>query len=62
MLGRIALVISSMLITLLVVELGARLMHGPEWLWKWENLVLLERNMTGTRHGRFVYDAQLGFI
>ena len=62
MLGRIALVISSMLITLLVVELGARLMHGPEWLWKWQNLVLLERNMTGTRHGRFVYDAQLGFI
>jgi hypothetical protein len=62
MLGRIALVICSMLITLLVVELGARLMHGPEWLWKWQNLVLLERNMASTRHGRFVYDAQLGFI
>src|SRR5882757_5285878 len=63
MLGRIALVISSMLLTLLILELGARLMHGPEGAWKWQNLVLLERDpMAGTRHGRFVYDAQLGFI
>jgi len=63
MLGRIALVISSMLLTLLILELGARLMHGPEGVWKWQNLVLLERDpMAGTRQGRFVYDAQLGFI
>ena len=63
MLGRIALVISSMLLTLLILELGARLMHGPEGAWKWQNLVLLERDpMAGTRQGRFVYDAQLGFI
>jgi lysophospholipase L1-like esterase len=62
MLARIALVIASMLITLLVVELGARLMRGPEWLWTWRNLVLQERTMAGTRDGRFVYDAQLGFV
>src|SRR6516225_4884998 len=62
MLARIALVIASMLITLFVVELGARLVRGPEWLWSWHNLVLRERSMAGTRDGRFVYDAQLGFI
>ena len=62
MLGRFALVIGSILFTLLVVELGARLMRGPEWLGKWQNLVLLERDMADTRHGRFAYDAELGFI
>ena len=63
MFGRIALVIGSILFSLLVLELGARLIRGPEWLLKWPNLVLLERNTTvGTRHGRFTYDPQLGFI
>lgn len=63
MLGRIALVIGSVLFSLLVVELGARLWRGPEWLLKWPNLVLEERNTTaGIRQGRFVYDPQLGFI
>src|SRR3981189_3738461 len=63
MLGRIALVISSMLLTLLILELGARLMHGPEGAWKWQNLVLLERDpMAGPRRRPFVYHAQLGFI
>ena len=63
MFGRIALVIGSILFSLLVLELGARLMRGPEWLLKWPNLVLLERNTTvGTRQGRFTYDPQLGFI
>jgi len=63
MFGRFALVIGSILFSLLVLELGTRLMRGPEWLWKWQNLVLLERNTTvGTRQGRFTYDAQLGFI
>jgi GDSL-like Lipase/Acylhydrolase family len=62
MLGRFALVIGSVLFTLLVLELGARLMRGPKWLWKWQNLVLVERDMADTRHGRFAYDAELGFI
>ena len=63
MLGRIALVIGSILFSLLVLELGVRLWRGPEWLLKWPNLVLQERNTTaGMRHGRFVYDPQLGFI
>ena len=62
MLGRFALVIGSMLFTLLVVELGARLVRGPEWLWTWQNLVLVERTMADTRNGRFAYDAELGFI
>ena len=62
MLGRFALVIGSMLFTLLVVELGARLMRGPEWFWTWQNLVLVERTTADTRNGRFAYDAELGFI
>jgi lysophospholipase L1-like esterase len=62
MLGRFALVIGSVLFTLLVLELGARLMRGPEWVWKWQNLVLVERDTADTRHGRFAYDAELGFI
>ena len=62
MLGRFALVIGSLLFTLVVVELGARLMRGPERLWEWQNLVLVEREMAGTRDGRFVYDAELGFV
>jgi lysophospholipase L1-like esterase len=60
--GRFALVIGSMLFTLLVVELGARLMRGPEWLWTWQNLVLVERTTADTRKGRFAYDAELGFV
>jgi lysophospholipase L1-like esterase len=63
MFGRIALVIGSVLFSLLVLELGARLVRGPEWLVKWPNLVLQERTTTADiRHGRFVYDPQLGFI
>jgi GDSL-like Lipase/Acylhydrolase family len=62
MLGRFVLVIGSVLFTLLVVELGARLARGPEWLSKWENRVLVERTTADTRHGRFAYDAELGFI
>ena len=62
MLGRFVLVIGSILFTLVVVELGARLVRGPEWLGKWQNLVLVEREGFGTRDGRFVYDAELGFI
>ena len=61
MLGRFALVIGSMLFALLVAELGARLMRGPEWLWTWRNFVLVERTTADTRHGRFAYDAELGF-
>jgi lysophospholipase L1-like esterase len=62
MLGRLVLVIGSLLVTLVVVELGARLMRGPEWLGQWQNLVLQERTLADTRHGRFAYDAELGFI
>jgi lysophospholipase L1-like esterase len=63
MFGRIALVIGSVLFSLLFLEVGARLWRGPEWLLKWPNLVLAERNTTaGSRSGHFTYDAQLGFI
>ena len=40
MAGRIALVIGSVLFSLIVLELGCRIARGPEWLVQWPNIVL----------------------
>jgi hypothetical protein len=61
--GRIALVIGSVLFSLLVLELGCRLLRGPSWLVDWPNLVLQERIATkGQGVGRLVPDPTLGFV
>jgi len=61
--GRIALVIGSLLFSLLLLELGCRLMRGPSWLVQWPNLVLQERIATTAQGvGRLVPDRQLGFV
>jgi hypothetical protein len=63
MAGRIALVIGSLLFSLVVLELGCRLVRGPSWLVHWPNLVLQERIATKTQGvGRLVPDSQLGFV
>ena len=63
MLGRFALVIGSMLFTLLVVELGARLMRGPEWFWTWQELRARGAHYRGhAQRPLSAYDAELGFI
>ncbi|MBS0521208.1 MAG: hypothetical protein JSR90_21085 [Proteobacteria bacterium] len=63
MLGRAALVAASVFVTLIVLELGCRLVRGPEWLVHWSNLVLDERRATRSGGGgRLVHDDALGFV
>jgi lysophospholipase L1-like esterase len=62
MAGRIALVLVSALSSLLVLELGCRLvLEGPGGLVHWPNLVLAERVSTRGSFGQLVPDARLGF-
>ena len=63
MVGRIALVLGSVLVALIGLEFACRLMRGPDALTHWSNLVLDYRS--GTRAygaGRLVHDARLGFV
>ena len=67
MAGRIApllaLVLGSVLFSLLVLELGVRLASGPQWLVHWPNIVLEERLVTRQGEtGRTVHDPRLGFV
>ena len=64
MLGRIALVLGSVLFSLIVLELGTRLvLMGPGGLKRWDNLVLTSRaRMTARGPGHFAYDPVLGFV
>lgn len=62
-LGRLALVVASVLFTLGVLEIGCRLWRGPDSLLNWSNLVLEERRATRAAGvGRLKYDADLGFV
>lgn len=62
--GRLALLIGSILSTLLFLELGCRLVRGPEHLLQWPNLVLQARIGAAKENheGRFAYDAELGYV
>jgi len=61
-LGRAGLVVGSIVVVLVVLELGCRLVRGPGWLVNWPNLVLQERRSTDAQGlGRLVKDPQLGF-
>ncbi len=61
--GRIALVLGSVLFSLLVLELGCRLLRGPSWLVNWPNLVLQYRIGTKANGvGRLMPDPRLGFV
>lgn len=62
--ARLALIAGSVLVTLLLLELGCRLARGPQALLDWQNLVLKERlGADGVRaERRFVYDAMLGYL
>ena len=64
MAGRLALVLGSVLFTLLIAELGARLWRGPATLLDWQNIVLRDRRNTATHHnaGRQIHDSELGFV
>lgn len=62
MMGRLALLLGSLLFGLVVLELGARLMRGPEWLTEWPNLVTVHRRGSAGDVARYaVHDDALGF-
>jgi lysophospholipase L1-like esterase len=62
--ARIALIAGSVLLTLAVLELGCRLLRGPDKLLDWKNIVLDERiGLAGQNQGsRFSYDPLLGYV
>ena len=63
MIGRAALVLGSVLVTLLVLELGCRLWRGPSALLDWSNIILRERQATlNAGAGRLKRDSDLGFV
>lgn len=64
MMGRVALVVGSILFSLLVLELGLRAAEGWDGLTHWPNLVLKFRNDSWARGdtSRAVPDPRLGFV
>ncbi len=57
------MVIGSVLFSLLLLELGVRLMRGSEWLVQWPNIVLQDRiATTANGAGRLMHDSRLGFV
>ncbi len=63
MLGRAALVLGSVLVSLLLLELGCRLWRGPSALVDWSNIILAERQATrDAGSGRMTRDSELGFV
>ena len=59
--SRVALLAASLLLTLVVLELGCRLWRGTWFLWHWPNLVLLETHRNDGKCG-FVHDPGLGYV
>jgi lysophospholipase L1-like esterase len=60
--GRLALLLGSLLFGLIILELGARLLRGPQWLSQWPNLVTVHRTGSASDVARYaVYDEALGF-
>jgi hypothetical protein len=60
--GRIVLIGVSVLIGLILLELGVRLTQGSGALTHWSNIVLDERvKRAGNSRGNIVYDSNLGF-
>ena len=63
MFGRAALVLGSVLVTLLMLEVGCRLWRGPSALLDWSNIILRERQETlKAGAGRLKRDSELGFV
>jgi hypothetical protein len=64
MIGRIALVIGSILFSLIVLELGVRAANGWDALVHWPNLVVQARTLdwASGANSRAVPDARLGFV
>ena len=66
-LGSLALVLASVLAGLLLLEVGLRVVQGPEALLHWPNLVLKSRLDQRATHGAgigpsYSHDPTLGFV
>ena len=60
-LGRAGLVLLSVVLVLVLLELGLRAATG--WLWDWHNLVLGARTVhNATEQSRFMHDALVGYV
>jgi hypothetical protein len=61
---RTVLVLASLLVGLVVLELGVRLLRGGDALWHWPNLVTEARklNWMDESESRAVHDPRLGFV
>src|SRR3954465_3261377 len=64
MIGRILLVLGSVLFGLLFLELGCRALRGMDSLLHWKNIVLDQRQGMSRQNigARFVYDPLLGVV
>lgn len=64
LLGRLTLLVCSVLVTLFLLEIGCRLARGPATLLDWRNIVLVQRlKMSAQNIGhRFSYDPLLGYV
>jgi len=64
MFGRIALVVASVLCGLLMLEIGCRVVRGPQTLLHWKNIVLEQRQIMARENldSRFSYDPRLGYV
>lgn len=58
-----ALVVGSVVVALVVLELGCRVARGPEFLWSWPNFVAREWAVNDTEvNKRFIDDPLLGHV
>jgi GDSL-like lipase/acylhydrolase family protein len=62
-LGRAGLVLTSVVLVLVVLELGLRAASGWAWLADWHNLVLGARTVhNANEQSRFMHDALVGYV
>ncbi len=64
MFSRIALVLASVLCGLFMLEIGCRVVRGPQTLLHWKNIVLEQRQIMARQNleSRFSYDPGLGYV
>jgi lysophospholipase L1-like esterase len=61
--NRAVLVVGSVVVALIVLELGCRVARGPEFLWTWPNFVAREWAVNDTEvNKRFIDDPLLGHL
>jgi hypothetical protein len=64
LIGRLALILGSVLFSLILLELGCRLLRGPDTLVRWDNIIRRERvgSVADNTARRYRYDRDLGWV